>query len=132
MYNSITYSRSQGVEGLFEKLKNLALRLPTPPDAYNFRKRLMLLIPEHIGNVMTSIHKVTTKKSTLTEIMEAAISIEQDLGILAVNALAPVLVTATDLVLTNVAIIIPTEVMAATTLLSLIISGVMTNPNVYQ
>ncbi|KAF9255415.1 hypothetical protein L218DRAFT_991888 [Marasmius fiardii PR-910] len=47
----LTYSRSQGIEGLFEKLKNLALCLPTPPDAYNFRKRLMLLIPESIGNV---------------------------------------------------------------------------------
>ncbi|KAF9256222.1 hypothetical protein L218DRAFT_1081456 [Marasmius fiardii PR-910] len=77
MYDSVTYSQSQGVEGLFEKLKNLALHLPTPPDAYNFRKCLMLLIPEHIGNVMTSIHKVTAEKSTLTEIMETAISIEQ-------------------------------------------------------
>ncbi|KAF9258427.1 hypothetical protein L218DRAFT_990528 [Marasmius fiardii PR-910] len=77
MYDSVTYSQSQGVEGLFEKLKNLTLRLPTPPDVYNFRKCLMLLIPEHIGNVMTSIHKVTAEKSTLTEIMETAISIEQ-------------------------------------------------------
>jgi hypothetical protein len=76
-YESVYYSRSRGVEGLFNTLKKYAQRLPTPPDAYNFRKRLVLLLPESITDVMTTIHKVTAERSSLSEIMETAIALEQ-------------------------------------------------------
>ncbi|KAK1225509.1 hypothetical protein PQX77_011546 [Marasmius sp. AFHP31] len=76
-YNSVHYSRSRGVEELFSTLKRYALNLPTPPDAYTFRKRLVLLLPQRMTEDMARIHRVSAEKSTLHEIMVAAIAVEQ-------------------------------------------------------
>ncbi|KAF9249466.1 hypothetical protein L218DRAFT_1010703 [Marasmius fiardii PR-910] len=78
-YEAVTYSRAQGVEGMFNNLKNFALRLPTPPDTYTFKKRIMLLLPEGISKILTTIHQLTAERSTtLTDIMNTAIAIERD------------------------------------------------------
>ncbi|KAK7024641.1 hypothetical protein VNI00_016145 [Paramarasmius palmivorus] len=76
-YESITYSRSRGVEGLFDTLKKYAKSLPIPPDAYNFRKRLLLLLPSSMAEDLARIHQITAEHSTLTQIMEAAIKAER-------------------------------------------------------
>ncbi|KAF9257357.1 hypothetical protein L218DRAFT_991057 [Marasmius fiardii PR-910] len=76
-YEAVSYSKSCGVQGLFNTLKNFAKRLPTPPDAYTFRKRLFLLLPEYIVDTMTTVHKITAERSSLTDIIETAISLEQ-------------------------------------------------------
>ncbi|KAL0565324.1 hypothetical protein V5O48_016700 [Marasmius crinis-equi] len=76
-YESVRYSKPRGVEGLFNSLKKHAKALPTPPDAYTFRKRLMILLPAHYTESLTKIHKVTAERSTLDQIMDAALTIEQ-------------------------------------------------------
>src|SRR6187551_2044895 len=76
-YKSIRYSRSNGVEGLFDSLKSHAKRLPTPPDMYNFKQRLLLLLPSSMADDLERIHNITAEKSTLYEIMEAVIAVEQ-------------------------------------------------------
>ncbi|KAK1218877.1 hypothetical protein PQX77_018404 [Marasmius sp. AFHP31] len=76
-YEAVRYTRSRGVEGLFNNLKKYAKALPTPPDAYNFRKRIMILLPSSFTTTMTQLLKVTAERSTLQEIMETAISLEQ-------------------------------------------------------
>ncbi|KAF9255495.1 hypothetical protein L218DRAFT_1081822 [Marasmius fiardii PR-910] len=76
-YEAVSYSKSRSVQGLFNTLKNFAKCLPTPPDAYTFRKRLFLLLPEYIVDTMTTVHKITAERSSLTDIMETAISLEQ-------------------------------------------------------
>ncbi|KAF9255531.1 hypothetical protein L218DRAFT_1034463, partial [Marasmius fiardii PR-910] len=76
-YESIRYSRDRGVEGLFKTLKRYAKSLPTPPDLYNFKRRLILLLPPSMANDMAKIHLITAEKSTLAQIMEAALALEQ-------------------------------------------------------
>ncbi|KAF9258953.1 hypothetical protein L218DRAFT_947963 [Marasmius fiardii PR-910] len=76
-YEVVSYSKSRSVEGLFNTLKNYAKHLPTPPDAYTFRKQLFLLLPEYIMNTMTTVHQITAERSSLSEIIETAILLEQ-------------------------------------------------------
>ncbi|KAF9256508.1 hypothetical protein L218DRAFT_1007298 [Marasmius fiardii PR-910] len=54
-YESVTYAKSRGVEGLFSTLKKHAKKLPTPPDLYNFKRRLYLLLPTSMADDMTRI-----------------------------------------------------------------------------
>ncbi|KAK1218171.1 hypothetical protein PQX77_019156 [Marasmius sp. AFHP31] len=76
-YETVRYTRSRGVEGLFNNLKKYAKALPTPLDAYNFRKCIMILLLSSFTTTMTQLLKVTAERSALQEIMETAISLEQ-------------------------------------------------------
>ncbi|KAF9253940.1 hypothetical protein L218DRAFT_1010372 [Marasmius fiardii PR-910] len=76
-YESVVYSKFRGAEGLFSSLKKYAKNLPMPPDLYNFKRRLYLLLLTSMVDDMARIHGVTAEKSSLQTIMETAISLEQ-------------------------------------------------------
>ncbi|KAJ3776556.1 hypothetical protein FB446DRAFT_700669 [Lentinula raphanica] len=76
-FYAVTYVRKKGIKTMFSELKRWAGSMPIPPDVYTFKKRLLLLVPEAMCDDMTRIEKVSAERSSVNEIMQAAISCER-------------------------------------------------------
>jgi len=76
-YDDVRYSASKGAKGMFSKLTRYAKSMPSPPDLYSFKKKLMLLLPENMEADMRNIHRVTAESSSVNEIMHAALACEK-------------------------------------------------------
>ncbi|KAJ3831181.1 hypothetical protein F5878DRAFT_729693 [Lentinula raphanica] len=76
-FYAVTYIRKKGIKTMFSELKRWAGNMPIPPDVYTFKKRLLLLVPEAMCDDMTRIEKVSAERSSVNEIMQAAISCER-------------------------------------------------------
>ncbi|KAK7021761.1 hypothetical protein VNI00_017272 [Paramarasmius palmivorus] len=75
---SVTYTKSGGIEGLFSTMKRYARSMPIPPDVYSFKKRLLLTLPPSMAMDMTKIHGVNAERSTVNDIMQAGIACERN------------------------------------------------------
>ncbi|KAL0568222.1 hypothetical protein V5O48_013772, partial [Marasmius crinis-equi] len=76
-YNNVTYSPGKGVKGLFSELKKYTKSMPSPPDLYSFKQKLILLLPEPMESKMRDIHGITAERSSINEIMQAALACER-------------------------------------------------------
>ncbi|KAJ3831997.1 hypothetical protein F5878DRAFT_647147 [Lentinula raphanica] len=76
-FNEVTYNRTDGVKVMFSELKRWAVCMPIPPDLYTFKQRILLLVPPAMCKDMTRIEKVSAEKSSVNQIMQAAISCER-------------------------------------------------------
>ncbi|KAJ3769949.1 hypothetical protein FB446DRAFT_705805 [Lentinula raphanica] len=76
-FNEVTYNRKDGVKVMFAELKRWAICMPIPPDLYTFKRRILLLVPPAMCKDMTRIEKVSAEKSSVNQIMQAAISCER-------------------------------------------------------
>ncbi|KAJ3765317.1 hypothetical protein FB446DRAFT_832455 [Lentinula raphanica] len=76
-FYAVTYVRKKGIKTMFSELKRWAGSMPIPPDVYTFKKRLLLLVPEAMCDDMTRIEKVSAERSSVNDIMQAAISCER-------------------------------------------------------
>ncbi|KAJ3999745.1 hypothetical protein F5050DRAFT_854011 [Lentinula boryana] len=76
-FNEVTYNRRDGAKVMFSELKRWAVCMPIPPDLYTFKRRILLLVPPAMCKDMTRIEKVSAEKSSVNQIMQAAISCER-------------------------------------------------------
>ncbi|KAF9256133.1 hypothetical protein L218DRAFT_1007756 [Marasmius fiardii PR-910] len=76
-YEDVHYSVGKGVKGVFSELTRYAKSMPSPPDLYSFKKKLILLLPENMEHDMRNIHHVTAESSSVNEIMHAALACEK-------------------------------------------------------
>ncbi|KAK1218159.1 hypothetical protein PQX77_019162 [Marasmius sp. AFHP31] len=76
-YKSVKYSSSKGIKGMFAELTHYAKSMPSPPDIYSFKEKLMLLVPTEMEDKMREIHQVTAESSSVNEIMQAGLACER-------------------------------------------------------
>ncbi|KIK63519.1 hypothetical protein GYMLUDRAFT_57694 [Collybiopsis luxurians FD-317 M1] len=78
-FHAVVYTQSGGVKSLFNELKRWATCMPIPPDVYTFKQRLLLLIPESMCDHLTRIEKISAERSSVDNIMQAAIECERSI-----------------------------------------------------
>ncbi|KAL0068897.1 hypothetical protein AAF712_003890 [Marasmius tenuissimus] len=76
-YEDVRYSAGKGAKGMFSELSRYAKSMPSPPDLYSFKKKLMLLLPESMETNMRKIHRITAESSSVNDIMQAALACEK-------------------------------------------------------
>ncbi|KAJ8095573.1 hypothetical protein PM082_023103 [Marasmius tenuissimus] len=76
-YDDVVYTAGKGIKGVFAELTRYAKSMPSPPDVYSFKKRLMLLVPEEMASDMRKIHRITPENSSVNDIMQAALLCER-------------------------------------------------------
>ncbi|KAJ3735514.1 hypothetical protein DFJ43DRAFT_869541 [Lentinula guzmanii] len=76
-FNEVIYNRKDGAKVMFSELKRWAVCMPIPPDLYTFKRRILLLVPPAMCRDMTRIEKVSAERSSINQIMQAAISCER-------------------------------------------------------
>ncbi|KAK1228199.1 hypothetical protein PQX77_008776 [Marasmius sp. AFHP31] len=76
-FDNVHYTVGKGAKGVFSELTRYAKSMPSPPDMYSFKKRLMLLFPENMEEDIRNIHHVTAESSSVDEIMQAALACEK-------------------------------------------------------
>ncbi|KAL0565142.1 hypothetical protein V5O48_016889, partial [Marasmius crinis-equi] len=60
-FNHVRYNSSSGIKGVFSALKRYAFCMPSPPDLYSFKSRLMILVPKLMEHNMLHVHKVSAE-----------------------------------------------------------------------
>ncbi|KAJ3990755.1 hypothetical protein F5050DRAFT_1813512 [Lentinula boryana] len=77
-FYGVEYSNTKGIKGSFNELTRLARCMPNPPDIYSFKRQLFIITPPAMSREMT--RTVTAERSSVNEIMEAAIKWEKGNG----------------------------------------------------
>ncbi|KAL0565071.1 hypothetical protein V5O48_016962 [Marasmius crinis-equi] len=76
-YDEVAYTAGKGIKGVFAELTRYAKSMPSPPDVYSFKKRLMLLVPEEMATDMRKIYRITPENSSVNDIIQAALLCER-------------------------------------------------------
>ncbi|SJL13057.1 uncharacterized protein ARMOST_16494 [Armillaria ostoyae] len=75
-FEHVQYSFEGGVRQLFASLLRFANMMPSPPDVYTFRRRLMISLPSNIRQEITCMG-LTAEVSTVNDIMQRALIVEK-------------------------------------------------------
>lgn len=89
-FNQIRYTHKEGAQGFFGRLKLIALRMPSTPDPYTMKRRLLHSFPEEMYISLLSQYEITAEKSTINEILVAATSYEDTLRLIRAYKLNPI------------------------------------------
>ncbi|KAK0462656.1 uncharacterized protein EV420DRAFT_1735524 [Desarmillaria tabescens] len=75
-FERVQYTFEGGVRQLFASLLRFANMMPSPPDIYTFRRRLMISLPSNIRQEVTRMG-LTAEVSTVNDIMQRALIVEK-------------------------------------------------------
>ncbi|KAK0447157.1 hypothetical protein EV421DRAFT_2033557 [Armillaria borealis] len=75
-FEHVQYSFEGGVRQLFASLLRFTNMMPSPPDVYTFRRRLMISLPSNIRQEITRMG-LTAEVSTVNDIMQHALIVEK-------------------------------------------------------
>ncbi|SJL18541.1 uncharacterized protein ARMOST_22135 [Armillaria ostoyae] len=75
-FERVQYTFEGGVRQLFASLLRYANMMPSPPDIYTFRRRLMISLPSNIRQEVTRMG-LTAEVSTVNDIMQRALFVEK-------------------------------------------------------
>ena len=73
------YSSSDGAQGFWSRLRVIAARLPSEPDAYTLRRRFLFGLPKEIFDLITVTKGLSAEYSNSDELIAAAEEIENSL-----------------------------------------------------
>lgn len=75
------YSSSDGAQGFWSRLRVIAVRLPSQPDAYTLAKRFLSGLPKEIFDLITLTRGLSAEYSTSAELVDAAEDAENSLRV---------------------------------------------------
>lgn len=71
------YDATQGVAGFYNELQTYASRMVVPPDEYTFKQKFLKGLPLEVVRPMMQSHHITAEWSTVSEILNAAIAVQE-------------------------------------------------------
>ncbi|KAF9257670.1 hypothetical protein L218DRAFT_948989 [Marasmius fiardii PR-910] len=72
--DNVRYTIFGGIKNVFSSMVNFAKCMPSPPDLYTFKRKLIWKVPQSMRDQLLDIHGITAESSTVNEIIQAILA----------------------------------------------------------
>ncbi|KAF9251454.1 hypothetical protein L218DRAFT_951995 [Marasmius fiardii PR-910] len=77
--DDVRYTISGGIKNVFSSMVNFAKCMPSPPDSYTFKRKVIWKVPQSMRDQLLDIHGVTAESSTVNDIIQAILACERSM-----------------------------------------------------